>query len=225
MTRVKICGLMNEKDVNLCIEAGVHVVGFVVEYPLPVPWNLSIEKAKGLIQQVPPFVSTCVVTGGSVLKVLDVVNKVCPNVVQLHYKENLSEVREIAHQLRLRGVKTIKALRIDENGSCDFEIKDPVMAARELSKTGISALLVDSYTESMPGGTGVMVNLSAFQKIQEVSTLPVILAGGLNSGNIQSLVREVHPYAVDVLTGVETKPNQKDPDKIAHFLKGCQVVD
>jgi len=221
MTRVKICGLMNEKDVDTCVQAGAHMVGFVVEYPVSVPWNLSIERAKELIQQVPPFVSTCIVTGGSVQKVLDVVNKVCPDVVQLHYKESLSEVREIAQKLRLKGVKTIKALRIDENGNCNFEIEDPIEAARELCETGISALLVDSYTESMPGGTGVMVNLSAFQKIQQVSTLPVIMAGGLNPGNIQSLVNEIHPYAVDVLTGVEAKPNEKDPEKIVRFISGC----
>ncbi|WP_077210768.1 phosphoribosylanthranilate isomerase [Bacillus dakarensis] len=221
MTRVKICGLMNEKDVNLCVQAGVHMVGFVVEYPLSVPWNLSIERAKELIQQVPPFVSTCIVTGGSVQKVLDVVNKVCPDVVQLHYKENLSEVGEIAYRLKLKGVKTIKALRIDENGNCDFEIKEPNKAASELCKTGISAILVDSYTESLPGGTGVMVNLSAFQKVQQVSTLPVIMAGGLNPDNITSLVRKVNPYAVDVLTGVEVRPNEKDPEQIVQFVSGC----
>ncbi|MDD2402203.1 MAG: phosphoribosylanthranilate isomerase, partial [Clostridia bacterium] len=63
MTRVKICGLMKRKDVNSCVQAGVHMVGFVVNYPVPVPWNLTMVEAKKLIYQVPPFVSTCVVTG------------------------------------------------------------------------------------------------------------------------------------------------------------------
>lgn len=220
-TRVKFCGLMNHDDVSLCVKAGVHMIGFVVEYPMPVPWNLTKDEARELIKKVPPFVSTCVVTGGSVEKVLDIVNKTCPNVVQLHYKEKLEDITEIVGQLQSKGIKTIKALRIDGNGNCDFEIKDPVEATRELCKTGISAILVDSYTESMPGGTGVMVNLSAFQTIQKESSLPVILAGGLNPTNIVSLIREVHPFAVDVLTGVEERPGRKDPEKIALFMENA----
>lgn len=223
-TRVKFCGLMNHHDVNLCVEAGVHMVGFVVDYPIPVPWNLTSEVARELIKQVPPFVSTCVVTGGPVVKVLDIVNKTRPNVVQLHYKERLYDVREIAEQLQLQGIKTIKALRIDGNGNCDFDVKDPAEATRELCKTGISAILVDSYTESMPGGTGVMVNLSVFQTIQQESSLPVILAGGLNPTNIQSMINEVHPFAVDVLTGIEERPLRKDPEKISQFMKNIQLA-
>ncbi|HHY71989.1 MAG TPA: phosphoribosylanthranilate isomerase [Bacillus bacterium] len=220
-TRVKICGLMNNKDVQLCIKAGVDMLGFVVDYPTPVPWDLSIDEARELIQHVPPFVSTCVVTGGTVEKVIDIALETRPNVVQLHYKETLSEVKEIASELRIYGIKTMKALRIDSKGNCNFEINDPAMAVYELSKTGLSAILVDSYTESMPGGTGVMVNLSAFRTIQKESTLPVILAGGLNPTNIQSLINEVHPFAVDVMTGVEEKPGKKDAERILEFMKSC----
>ncbi|KJS18896.1 MAG: N-(5'-phosphoribosyl)anthranilate isomerase [Clostridiaceae bacterium BRH_c20a] len=225
MTRVKMCGLMNRKDVDLCVQAGVHMVGFVVDYPIPVPWNLTMAEAKKLIQQVPPFVSTCVVTGGSVEKILALVKKTCPNVVQLHYKETLQEVKELAHQLNLRGIKTIKALRIDDSGICDFEIADPTMAARELAKTGISAILVDSYTISKPGGTGVMVDLPTFRIIQHESSLPVILAGGLNPANILSIINKNRPYAVDVLTGIEKRPGYKEQVKIDRFMKNVQSIE
>lgn len=225
MTRVKICGLMYWEDVNLCVQTGVHMLGFVVDYPIPVPWNLTTAKAKELIHQAPPFVSTCVVTGGPVEKVLDIVNETCPNVVQLHYKETLQEVKELAHQLQLRGIKTIKALRIDGNGNCDFEITDPTMASRELAKTGVSAILVDSYTASRPGGTGVTVDLSTFRTIQLESSLPVILAGGLSPTNILTLIHETHPYAVDVLTGVEERPGHKDREKIYRFMQSVQSVE
>ena len=225
MTRVKMCGLMNRKDVDLCVQAGVHMVGFVVDYPIPVPWNLTTTEAKKLIQQVPPFVSTCVVTGGSVEKILALVKETCPNVVQLHYKETLQEVKELAHQLNLRGIKTIKALRIDDSGICDFEIADPTMAARELAKTGISAILVDSYTISKPGGTGVMVDLPTFRIIQHESSLPVILAGGLNPANILSIINKNRPYAVDVLTGIEKRPGYKEQVKIDRFMKNVQSIE
>lgn len=220
MTRVKICGLMNEHDIRLCEEAGVDMLGFVVDYPVPVPWNLTVNEARPLIQAVSPFVSTAIVTGGSVEKVLDLARKTRPNVVQLHYEESLADIREITRELRGQGMKVIKALRIDKNGHCNFEIEDPVLAARELAKTGISAILVDSYVETRPGGTGVLVNLSTFKMILQESTVPVILAGGLNAENVQPLVNELQPYAVDVMTGVEERPGKKDEDSIKQFMKG-----
>jgi phosphoribosylanthranilate isomerase len=219
VTRVKICGLMNKKDIEVCVQAGAHVLGFVVDYPVPVPWNLTTSAARKLIDGAPPFVSTCVVTGGAVPKVLDVVNATCPDIVQLHYKETLQDVKEIVGRLKPRGVKVIKALRIDADGNCDFEISDPAVAVRELARTGVSAVLVDSYTSTMPGGTGVRVDLSVFTAVQKVSPLPVILAGGLNPDNIRSVVQRVKPFAVDVLTGVEERPGCKDKEKICELIK------
>ncbi len=224
MTRIKICGLMNAYDVSLCVQAGAHMLGFVVDYPTPVPWNLTKDTAKELIQQVPPFISTCVVTGGAAEQVIETALETTPNVVQLHYKETLNDIREITTALRSYGIKTMKALRINGAGECDFEINDPVLAVRELCKTGISSIIVDSYTEDMPGGTGVRVDLSTFKRIQQESKLPVILAGGLNPANIHSLIQEAQPFAVDVLTGVEVKPGQKDGEKITAFIKKSQNV-
>jgi phosphoribosylanthranilate isomerase len=213
---------MNRRDVNLCVQAGVHVLGFVVEYPVQVPWNLTVSQVRELIVIVPPFVSTCVVTGGQVGKILDIVHETRPDVVQLHYKETLVEVKEISQQLNMLGIKVIKALRMDDKGKCDFEITDPVIAVRELAKTGVSAVLLDSYTPSMPGGTGVAVDLSVFKNVQQESTLPVILAGGLTPDNIFEVIQKVHPYAVDVLTSVEERPDHKDPEKIQRFMQSVQ---
>ncbi len=218
MTRVKICGILNEKDIEICAEAGVHVLGFVVDYPVPVPWNLTPERARELIAYVPPFIQTCVVTGGDLKKILDIAAFTRPNLVQLHYRESLGEIAEMAHSLKQRGIKTIKALRINSDGRCDFDIPDPAVAAKALSESGISAILADSYTETMPGGTGKAVELSTFRKIKKESSLPVILAGGLNPANIGNIVCEAQPYAVDILTGAEKSPGCKDPDKIGRIM-------
>ncbi len=218
MTRVKICGLMNEKDVELCVRAGVHTVGFVVDYPVPVPWNITKTEAAKLIAKVPPFVSSCVVTGGAVDRIISVAKDTRPNIIQLHYQETLPEVRELAQRLSLLGIKTIKALRIDREGKCAFELSDPVMAARALAETKISALLVDSYTASRPGGTGVTVDLATFKAIREAVTIPVILAGGLNPDNVQQIIQQTNPFAIDVLTGVEKSPGRKDQTKVSRLI-------
>lgn len=224
MTRVKICGLMNREDVELCVKEGAHALGFVVDFPEPVPWNLTTVEARELISKVPPFVSSCVVTGGTVEKILAVSKATCPNIVQLHYQETLQDVKEIAHQLSLRGIKTIKALRIDRDGNCAFEISEPARAARALAETEISALLVDSYTASRPGGTGVTVDVLTFKTLQHESALPVILAGGLNPENVAQRIHQTHPYAVDVMTGVEKTFGRKDPEKVYQFMQELRGV-
>ena len=218
MTRVKVCGLMNEADVELCVRAGVHTVGFVVDYPVPVPWNLTKAQAAKLIAGVPPLVSSCVVTGGPVEEIMAVAKATRPDIVQLHYQETLPEVKELARRLSLLGIKTIKALRIDGEGKCAFALTDPVMAARALAETNIAALLVDSYTATRPGGTGVTVDLATFKAIREAVTLPVILAGGINPDNVRQIIRQTNPYAIDVLTGVEKTPGQKDQTKVHQLL-------
>lgn len=225
MTRVKICGLMNKEDVELCVNAGVHTVGFVVDFPVSVPWNLTKAEAWKLIDKVPPFVSSSVITGGAVETILAVAKATRPNIIQLHYQETLQEVKELAHRLSLLGIKTIKALRIDSNGKCAFEIPDPAIAARALAETEISALLVDSYTDSRPGGTGVTVDLSTFNTIRQEIALPVILAGGLNPANIRQLIHEAKPYAVDVLTGVEDRPGRKNSEKVYRFMQGIKAFE
>lgn len=223
--QVKICGVMNSEDIDICVHAGVHMLGFVTEYPTPVPWNLTAAKAGELIRSVPPFVSTCVVTGGSVERVLNIVHETCPDVVQLHYNETLREVAEIAHKLQLKGIKTIKALRINTKGECNFEITDPATAARELSRTGISAILADSCTDARPGGTGVMVDITTYRTIQKESALPVILAGGINPENILPIIHKVHPCAVDILTGSEAAHGCKDPEKIRKIMHSISVYN
>lgn len=210
---------MNLEDLELCVRAGVHSAGFVVDFPVPVPWNLSPGEAAPLICKVPPFVSSCVVTGGSVDKILNLAKNTRPDIVQLHHQETLEDVKELSSQLACIGIKTIKALRIDGQGQCAFEIPDPIKAARALEETGISALVVDSFTTALPGGTGIMVNLSTFKRVRDNTNLPVILAGGLNPGNAFKVLEESRPQAIDVLTGVEERPGRKDPGKVRELMK------
>jgi len=191
----------------------------VVDFPVPVPWNLTKAEARKLIDKVPPFVISTVVTGGTVEGILAVAKATRPDIIQLHFQETLPEVKELAHRLSLMGIKTIKALRIDGEGKCAFEIPDPAAAARALAETKISALLVDAYTASRPGGTGVTVDFKTFKTIRQETALPVILAGGLNPDNVLQYIQETNPYAVDVLTGVEERPGRKDPEKVYRFMQ------
>lgn len=219
MTRVKICGIMNQKDALICIKHKVDILGFVVEYPIPVPWNMSAVTAKDLINSVSQHINTCMVTGGSVEKILRLAKDIKPDYVQLHYNETLEEVRLISGELKQYGIKTIKALRIDKDGVCAYGNGNPLDAIKELENTDISAILIDSYTKHMPGGTGTPINLNLFNKLNRITNIPLILAGGIKPDNVSDIVSQSKPHAIDILTGVENAPGYKSEEKIAALMK------
>ena len=81
---VKICGLMRPEDIRLCQQSGVNIIGLVTEYPLPVPWNISAERAAELMSLVQSPMQTCLVTGGTRAKILTLAESLRPDYLQLH---------------------------------------------------------------------------------------------------------------------------------------------
>ena len=215
--RVKICGIRDEEELKICAKYA-DAVGFVTEYPADVPWNISRRKARELTSKTPPFVYTVVVTSGSVEEVIELVKYTKPNAVQLHGSESEEEVREIVEAI---DVKVIKALPIDVETGKVYG-RDAVEAALSYEKAGVDAILLDSKTDKV-GGTGKTFNWEVARKVREKISLPLILAGGLNSKNVRKAVEYVKPYAVDVISGVETG-GRKDERKIKEFVMAAKVI-
>jgi len=225
MVKIKICGITSLKDALLCIKEGVDFLGFVTEYPVAVPWNLSREKAQELIQKVKDRVNTVVVTSGDVSKILEITYFTRPHFLQLHGKESLIDIQRITKKLKERDIKVIKALSIDNKTyQAFFEIENPLKAAKALEKVGIFALTIDSKTDVMPAGTGIPLRWELAKKIKESISLPLILAGGLSSVNVKRAIKIVKPFAVDVLSGVETN-FKKDPQKVSSFIKEVKIIE
>ncbi|MCD6319194.1 MAG: phosphoribosylanthranilate isomerase [Candidatus Desulfofervidaceae bacterium] len=226
MTRVKICGITNEEDIQLCVCAGVDALGFVVEYPVPVPWNLDREVAKRLMAKVPPFVTKVVVVGDESDKIMAITDMLKPHVVQLHGREPFNVTEKLISELKKRGVQIIKALRFSvETGQLKYDIADPVVACDRLANAGVNAVLLDSFTDSRPAGTGKPFNWAIARRVREKIKIPLILAGGLNAENVGQAIAEVQPYGVDVITGVENPVTKKDPEKVKAFLQAVRQVD
>jgi len=220
MTRIKICGLMRDEDIRLCTQAGVQALGFVVEYPIDVPWNLDRIAARTLMGGVPPFVTRVIVVGDDPGTVIDLAKILKPHVVQLHGSEPLSVTASLVAEIKALGVQVIKALRFSiVTGKCCSACEDPVEAAKRIEDTGVDALVLDSVGEALPAGTGQSIDWSMAREIRDNVRLPVILAGGLNSSNVSRAVAAVHPYGVDVISGVENPVGRKDPDKVRAFIE------
>jgi phosphoribosylanthranilate isomerase len=224
MTRVKICGLMSEADVEMAVSAGADSLGFVTEYPVPVPWNLSRARSAELAALAPPFVTTTAVVGGRVDDVVAIARAVRPHFLQLHGDETMEEIRAVCEALAPTGIKVLKALRINvETGEALFAVRDPVEACASLEQSGIAGLVLDSKTSSRPAGTGVPLEWSSLRRVREHISLPLILAGGLTSGNVRKAIDMVRPYAVDVISGVEREAGVKDSRLMRDFVNAVKA--
>jgi phosphoribosylanthranilate isomerase len=218
--------MMSRDDMLMAEAAGADAIGFVTEYPVPVPWNLTREKAAELLSEAPPFLTTVAVVGGSPERMVEIALKLRPRILQLHGDETLEEIRQVLEGLEGSGIRVIKALRVDvDTGLARFKETDPVRAMALLSKSGISALVVDSRTSSMPAGTGSVLDWDKAALMVRETDLPLILAGGLNAGNVAGAVAKVKPYAVDVISGIESKPGVKDPEKIHAFVAAAKGIN
>jgi phosphoribosylanthranilate isomerase len=223
MTRVKVCGLMSEADVAMAVSAGADSLGFVTEYPVPVPWNLHRAQSAGLVALAPPFVTTTAVVGGRVDDIIDIARTVRPHFLQLHGDETLEQIQTVCNALAGTGIKVLKALRIDvERGEALFTIKDPVGACALLERSGIAGVVLDSKTSSRPAGTGVPLNWGSLRGVSERIHLPLILAGGLTPWNVKEAIDTVRPYAVDVISGIEREAGVKDFRRMRQFVDAAK---
>lgn len=192
--KLKICGITNQEDLELCTKYA-DAVGFIVEYPQS-PRNISIGKAKKLMKAVPPFVTSVVVIP-DFKKTMRIYSKLRPSVIQLHGQETVDDVKILQKKV---DCKIIKA--------CGFE------NALEFSRHVDAVLIDDKYSK---------VNLDKVNDIIQNSEKPVILAGKLTPKNILDVLEKVDPYAIDVASGVEIKPGKKDPKKVKQFKKKLEL--
>lgn len=207
---VKICGHMRAEDVRMCVRHGVDIVGFVVEYPRPVPWNLNVATAKELIAVADEPAKICIVTGGKPDKVLRIAMETMPDYIQLHCNETLQDTAQIVRELKNHGVKIIKTVFPN---TPDLE-----KTAAAFCTAGVYALLFDPRTpdNAVHGG---MADLSAFDKLQRAVSCPVILAGGISPGNVAEIVLQSSARIIDLMTGVEICPGIKDEAKVAALFQ------
>ncbi|MEM2972270.1 MAG: phosphoribosylanthranilate isomerase [Candidatus Bathyarchaeia archaeon] len=214
IVKVKICGITNEEDLRMVCNMGADAVGFVVGVPSS-PRNLTMEKAEKLVRLVPVFVKSVVVTVPKTIEdVLIVYERLKPNAIQIHGEEtpNAKTLQE-----KMLGTSLIRAVSVKSRETVD-------KVAAEETKF-FDAVLLDSYSPRKYGGTGMVHNWELSKKVREaIHPKPLILAGGLTPENVKDAIQTVKPYAVDVSTGVESKPGVKDPEKVEAFIKNAKNI-
>ena len=210
--KVKICGITKEEDLEAACRIGADFIGFVVGVPSS-PRNLELEEAEHLIKLVPKDVKSVLVTvPKSLEEVLEACRLLKPSLIQLHGEDfsGLSDLRE-----RLPSISLVRA----------FSASESVVGRVIREARFADGILVDSFAEGRLGGSGVVHDWNISRCVRDVIyPKPLILAGGLNPSNVCEAVKTVKPYAVDVSTGVESKPGFKDPFKMETFVNRAKSV-
>jgi phosphoribosylanthranilate isomerase len=211
--RTKICGITREEDLTVAMDAGADAIGFLVGIPSS-PRNLTLERAEKLLDQVPIFIDSIVVTAPKSIEwLVEIYERLKPSGIQIHGKEELDS--SIIHE-KIGDVNLIKTVYVTEDTLNEAVIED--------LKT-FDAVLLDSFSKGQYGGTGKVHDWSLSRQIkQAVAPIPVILAGGLNPENVKEAILAVEPYAVDVASGVEANPGIKDQNKVRAFVENAKQI-
>lgn len=211
MTRVKICGITNHDDLQAAVESGADAIGVIADVSVETPREVSPDRATELIDAVPPFVTSVLVTMPTdPVQTAELANTIRPDVVQVHGHLGAGDVAYLAAKTDAALMKAIT--------SNDADI------AHRFADV-VDALVVDTETA---GGTGRTHDWSATRELVVDLDVPVILAGGLSPANVREAVTTVRPYGVDVSSGVERAGGKKDHAAIetfvAHAKKRPEVV-
>lgn len=214
-TKVKICGLRDEAGLEAALNAGADYVGFVF-FPrsprniAPAMARVLADKARGRAK----IVALLVDPDDQLLD--EVVGAVNPDIIQLHGAESPARVGEVARRL---GKPVMKAVAVASADDVTAALNYRGVAERIL----FDAKALPGEAVALPGGNGIAFDWQALAGLED--GLDFMLAGGLTPLNVAEAVRLTRAPAVDVSSGVESRPGEKDPELIRRFISAAKTAN
>ena len=209
---VKICGLSTRETLDVALEGGADMVGFVF-FP-PSPRHISLEvardlgsRAKGRAVKVALTVDADDATFENIIETLR------PDVLQLHGKETVARLRDLKQKF---GLPLMKALPVET-------VSD--LAALPGYASVADRILFDARAPkdaTRPGGLGATFDWHVLENLD--LALPYMVSGGLHAGNVAEAVRVTRAGGVDISSGVESSPGIKDPEMIRAFIRAARAT-
>jgi phosphoribosylanthranilate isomerase len=201
-TKVKICGITNPADAQVAVEAGADAIGFI--FYEKSPRFVTLKQAAEISKQIQPYVMRVGVFVNPLEDlVLGAIAECGLTMLQFHGDES----PEFCTQF---GLMNMKAFRV--HGPETLE---------QIPQFKTDAYLLDAYSSTTLGGTGEKFNWDLAVEAQKFGK-PIFLAGGLTPGNVADAIHKVHPFGVDVSSGVESAPGKKDHAKVKAFIAAAR---
>jgi phosphoribosylanthranilate isomerase len=215
---IQIAGIKDFDETQMLIDAGVDYLGF----PLRLDVNkedISEEEAGRIIRTLrPPTYGVLITYLDKANEIVEFCTELGTKIVQLHGKialEELAQVKALDPEIVI-----IKSLIIRGNNLSELESD-----LKQLTPW-VDAFITDTYdpTTGASGSTGKTHDWSISRRLVELSSKPIILAGGLTPENIARAIEIVHPAGVDAHTGVEDMHGKKDREKVSRFVTAARAA-
>ncbi len=205
MTRIKCCGMTRLEDALRAARLGADAIGVV--FAARSKRRITIPHARDIVVAMPPLVTTVALfMDDDASFVHQVIEQVQPTLLQFHGRETDAWCAQFQRPF-------LKAIAMGEGAAGLSQLTAYPHAA---------ALLLDGHGLGEAGGSGKAFDWSLMPSSLDV---PLMLAGGLNPGNVVEALRLARPWAVDVASGVESSPGIKDPRKLAAFIHAVRSAD
>ncbi|WP_086427991.1 phosphoribosylanthranilate isomerase [Staphylococcus cornubiensis] len=200
---LKFCGFTQEDDVRDAIQHDVQAIGFIT-YPKSARY-VDLTQLQKLTSLVPQTIDRVAVTVNATMAELeDMIEQTEINTIQFHGNESIEMIRSV--KARYPDIQLFKAIPADEHLSDNIETYQNI----------VDRILIDTPSQSF-GGTGEVFD---WRTLQQLSTSNYLVAGGVNSDNVQQLIQGYpHIAGVDIASGIEMAKGQKDKFKMAHIAK------
>lgn len=202
-TRIKFCGITRLEDLKIAVDLGVDAIGLV--FCPASPRAIDVQQACVLIDHCPPFITSVgLFMNQDASTIKSQIEEVPLDMLQFHGDESEQFCASM-------GLPYLKSIAMGGAGQ----------SISETDYQSASALLLDSNELGQPGGSGEQFNWGNIPAIER----PFILAGGLHSKNVRNAISQVHPYAVDVSSGIEVDKGIKDINKMKEFVSAVRDAD
>ncbi len=219
MTKIKICGITTLTDARCVAQAGADMLGFIF-YPKSARY-VSPSRAGEITQAIrgefgpgaPQIIGVFVDESSTTIRAVS--TSVCLDAVQLHGTEG----PEVIQQLGSHAFKAISPQTLAEAETMLTTYRSTFDTRQE----NLPDLLVDAYAPIQRGGTGRLADMAIAHRLTDYCRL--LLAGGLQTSNVADVIRRVHPWGVDVSSGVELRKGIKDHNLISTFVDAVRSAD
>ena len=216
--KIKVCGITTVEDAHLVAEAGADYIGVIIEVDFS-PRRLSVEQARPICEQSTLPVVT-LFFNCEAKQIQRAVETLHPHAIQLLGQESPSLIKTLKKMVTC---ELWKSIHLPPRGLGEVNIAEHQERVNSLVDAGIDAIVIDTVVGSPQGklrygGTGQVSNWDTARRLVETISVRAFLAGGINPENVQQAIELVHPYGIDLCSGVEIAPGQKEPEKLRRLV-------
>jgi phosphoribosylanthranilate isomerase len=230
MTWIKICGTTNLEDALMAVEAGADALGFV--FYKKSPRNVQPETVREIVAKLPEKIEKVgVLPDGSFEEGIDIARECGLTGVQfypsIHTIGDSSRAFGAGHTLKKIYLVFSAADLLGDKPKTIVDFASFGKLPNPRNSNPFGTVILDSGTSQSPGGTGKVFDWEAAVPLVETmrQTVKIVVAGGLNPANVGEAIRILNPWGVDVVSGVESRPGKKDPEKVRAFISAVRQAD